>query len=92
MKRLLSIAVVALLGGCVSDGNSVGAAHGQATRGHGVPVAANSAASGADVARWTPKAGLVATVIVMEPEKFYKLSDQVRPDLRNRPVAAGECG
>jgi len=79
MKRLLVVAVVVLLGGCVSDGGQAGVARG--------PVGANSAASAGDVALWTPKPGLVATVIVMEPEKFDRLADTVRPDLRNRPVS-----
>jgi len=76
MKRLLAIAMVVVLGGCVNDGAG--------TSTPGGPVAAGNFA-GAE--RWVPKPGLVATVIVMEREKFYKLANTVRPDLANRPVS-----
>ncbi|MDH3234998.1 MAG: hypothetical protein OEQ29_15875 [Alphaproteobacteria bacterium] len=45
------------------------------------------AGNGAGAATWVPKPGLIATVIVMAPEKFYKLANTLRPELRNRPVA-----
>jgi len=80
MKRLLTIAtaiaMAALLGGCVSDGAGTSASSG--------PVAAGGYGG---VENWSPKPGLVATVIVMEPEKFYQLANKVRPDLANRPVS-----
>jgi hypothetical protein len=76
MRRLLAIAMVVVLGGCVSDG--VG------TRTPSGPVAAGGLAGAAN---WVPKPGLVATVIVMEPEKFYRLANKLRPDLANRPVS-----
>lgn len=76
MKCLVAIAMVFLLSACVSDGRT--ANPGQSTVGAG-------SATGA--ALWVPKPGLVATLIVMEPEKFYKLANTVRPELRNRPVA-----
>jgi hypothetical protein len=79
MRRLLAIAIVLLLGGCVTDARQPTAAG----------SAAGSAAAGGPegVALWTPKPGLAATVIVLAPEKFYKLANTVRPDLANRPVS-----
>jgi hypothetical protein len=76
MKRLFAIAMVVLLGGCVSDGAGTSASNG--------PVGAGGIAGAAN---WVPKPGLVATVIVMEPEKFYRLANKLRPDLANRPVS-----
>jgi hypothetical protein len=84
MKRLLTIsiaiataiAMVVSLGACVSDGAGTSTPHGAVAAG-GFRGAVN----------WVPKPGLVATVIVMEPEKFYKLANTMRPDLANRPVS-----
>ena len=76
MKHLLAIATVVLLSACVSDGRTANTG--------GTSIGAGSAAGAAS---WVPKPGLVATVIVMAPEKFYKLANTVRPELRNRPIA-----
>ena len=79
MKRLLAIAMVVLLGGCVSNGAGTNTPRG--------PVGPVGAGGIAGAANWSPKPGLVATVIVMEPEKFYRLANKLRPDLANRPVS-----
>ena len=76
MKRVLAIATVVLLSGCVSADRS--ATHIPGSIGAG---------NGAGAASGVPKPGLIATVIVMAPEKFYKLANKLRPELRNRPVA-----
>jgi len=76
MKCVAAIAMVFLLSACVSDGRSASPGHNS--------VGAGSATG---AALWVPKPGLVATVIVMAPEKFYKLANTVRPGLRNRPVS-----
>jgi len=74
MRYMLMVAAMLLLGGCAAEMD-----------GKANPAAAAGDARGVDL--WTPKAGLIALVQVLKPDKFYKLANKLRPDLANRPLA-----
>jgi hypothetical protein len=76
VKRFLAVVMVVLLGGCAGESGE--------TSTHGGPAGAGGFVG---IANWVPKPGLVATVTVMEPDKFYELANKLRPDLANRPVS-----